>query len=249
MKYKLHNRRKLILKNLKSKLNHIGIKLENKLNNSLASHKIIVSPLPFVMGKKPEEDYRGHWQEWHRFMQLCRTYRIATILTADSHNYSHSEIHVRSDEYDIPWVVNQHLVGTLGGSKQSITNEEMSSINQAGRPPLLPTHPDFNAALYQGSTVKAYFSPGDKKALIPQPEGMSQWTAKGEWNKHTHAYAGMTFFPPTVATDSSSEKDKIEEVTEDTKEAHWRVNLHLFTCSKKKHEVDYEPRFEIDYIV
>ncbi|KGP63172.1 hypothetical protein EP47_06745 [Legionella norrlandica] len=152
--------------------------LEKSLENSKAQHKILVSPLPFVMGKKPQEDYRGHWQEWHRMMQLCRQHKIATILTADSHNYSHSEIHVRKTANDEPWVIHQHLVGTLGGSKQSVSEEERQSFSKPGRPPLLANHPDLDAALYEGSTVKAYFSPGDKVALLPTPKTIANGAPK-----------------------------------------------------------------------
>ena len=216
--------------------------LESNLENSKAQHKVIISPLPFVMGKNPLEDYRAHWQEWHRMMQLCRKHEIATILTADSHNYSHSELHVREHQDDRPWIIHQHLVGTLGGNSQSVSEDERESFTKPGRPPLLPQHPDFNDLLYDGSTVKAYFSPGDKVALLPKSEGDSQWCTKDKWSKKTHAYAGLTFFPANKPKEAPQDSH-----LQDQSASGWHVSTQLFTCSKKKHFVTHDPRLDIEY--
>ncbi|WP_146740012.1 alkaline phosphatase D family protein [Legionella quinlivanii] len=232
--------------------------LEQSLANSKASNKVLISPLPLVMGKDPGEDYRAHWQEWQRLMQLCRNHRIATILTADSHNYSCSELHVRAHHDDEPWVVHQHLVGTLGGSKQYVSDEELQCINSPGRPPLLPKGEGFDASLYEGSRVTAYFSPGNREALLPdrtsETKKESQWTAKGQWQNNTHAYASLVFKPAHEAIkrpSSGSEGDSIEMVWQKNSAAvsSWQVHSSLFTCSDKRNEVVHEPRLDCDYSV
>ncbi|WP_298622014.1 hypothetical protein [uncultured Legionella sp.] len=247
--------------------------LEKSLAESKASNKIIISPLPFVMGKKPDEDYRAHWQEWHRLMQLCRKYKIGTILTADSHNYSESEIHVgNADEPDAqdPWIVHHHLLGILGGSAQHITEEEKTSINQPGRPPLLPQDQNFPRELYTGSRVISYFSPGSKHALLPnrqltdelsipnnQEEKIidSQWTQKKQWRKHTHGYARFIFTPQSDSFSQEIEiDDRMDEITSTNKLNPlspeqlnaWQVKMSIFACNRKQ-KIAHESRLESEY--
>ncbi|MFA5959106.1 MAG: alkaline phosphatase D family protein [Tatlockia sp.] len=233
--------------------------LEESLQHSTASNKVLISPLPFVMGKKPTDDYRAHWQEWHRLMQLCRQYDIATILTADSHNYSHSEIHVREFPNQDPWIIHQHLIGTLGGSQQHICAAEMQQIELEGRPPLLPQGEGFDATLYAGSTVKAYFTPGSKQALLPERDAdttKSQWTKKGEWHKNTHAYAGMIFKPlfdnPISDSEPEVEGNEMEIEKLPPKKASqvksWQVESSLFTCTGKRKNVIHEERLDCQYV-
>lgn len=235
--------------------------LENSLKTSQASNKVIISPLPFVMGKNPGEDYRAHWEEWHRFMQLCRKYQVGTILTADSHNYSSSEIHVKENIDDEPWVIHHQLIGTLGGSKQFITSEEMAEINKLGRPPLLPKGDGFNPLLYEGSRVNAYFSPGDKKALLPveNEKAESQWTKKNEWRKHTHGYVGTIFTPKVDEAQiiHPLHYDELDELSMDTEGPFlkqptlampYQVKASFFGCSRRK-EMAEENRLSEQYEV
>lgn len=247
--------------------------LEQSLAESKASNKVIISPLPFVMGKNPGEDYRAHWQEWHRFMQLCRKYKVGTILTADSHNFSESEIHVKNaddPDDDSSWVIHQHLIGTLGGSAQHITDEEHECINSPGRPLLLPQDNDFPSELYTGSRVISYFSPGNKQALIsPQYSGEetnsadnqeepgrdSQWTQKNEWHKHTHGYARFVFTPQSyyltdeIEIDEDNEASSINKQKTQLSPEHldsWQVKMSFFACNRMK-SIANEPRLESEY--
>lgn len=231
--------------------------LEGALTISKASHKILVSPLPFVMGKNPLEDYRSHPDEWHRMMQLCRQYRIGTILTADSHNYSHSVIYVRENQEDEPWILHHHLIGTLGGSSQSITAEEREEISKPDRAPLLPNSPDFPHELYAGSHVTAYFSPGEKGALLPiSNTEKSEWTGKKEWHKNTYAYASMFFQPvhskkSSLVPDSESEFEQNEPLVEQNElfQNLWKTESHVFICNNKTKKVVHEERLNIQYVV
>lgn len=221
--------------------------LEESLSSSKASNRIIISPLPLVMGKAPNEDYRAHWQEWDRMMQLCRKYKISTILTADSHNYSFSEIHVHEEAGDEPWIVYHQLIGTLGGSKQSISDEELAEINKPGRPPLLPKGEGFNASLYDGSTVKAYFSPGDDFALLPNGQGGSRWTTKKEWSKDTHGYAGIICSPSFTPSETLEENTELVSMQKKPQTMPWQFRSCLFTCSKQKPEVTADTRLYFEY--
>ncbi|KTD53252.1 PhoD-like phosphatase [Legionella santicrucis] len=247
--------------------------LEQSLAESKASNKIIISPLPFVMGKNPGEDYRAHWQEWHRFIQLCRKYKVGTILTADSHNFSESEIHVSNadDPNDKNrWIIHQHLIGTLGGSAQHITDEENERINTPGRPLLLPQDNDFPKELYQGSRVISYFSPGSKQALISsrhsgdatnrvdgQEETLidSQWTQKNEWRKHTHGYARFVFTPQSHYVAEEIEIGANEVISSNRQSVRlspeqldaWQVKMSFFACNRKQ-SITNELRLESKYI-
>ncbi len=207
--------------------------LEDSLTTSQALHKIIISPLPFVMGKNPEEDYRGHPEEWHRLMQLCREYKIGTIFTADSHNYSHAQIYVRSHDEDTPWIINHQLVGTLGGSKQFITDEEMESLNKPGRPPLIAADIDgYDASLYRGTRVISYFSPGSKRALLPADIVGQDSVWSEEWKKNTHGYLSATFsFKNAIdAPEHSSSKDVSADESELSECHKWTARTRFFGC-------------------
>jgi len=230
--------------------------LKLSLSESKASNKVLVTPLPLVMGKNPTEDYRGHGNEWHNLMQLCRTYKISTVLAGDSHNYSESEIHVRQSVDDAPFIVHQYLVGTLGGSAQHVTDDELKCINQPGHPPLMPKNGEFDPMLYQGSSVKAYFSPGDNNAFLPVSATDSQWTQPGEWSNGTFAYQQIICVP--VSTDENPQDEDIRELSDGSFEQQvhlspvkhampWQVRACLFTCNKKSDGVSHEPRLDSSY--
>ena len=216
--------------------------LEASLNDSKASNKILLSPLPLVMGKNPAEDYRGHHEEWSRLLQLCRHHQIATILTADSHNFSHSEIWVRCFPDDEPWVVNHYLVGTLGGSSQKISAAELDSINQPNRMPLLPEDAEFDRELYRGSRVLAYFAPGKKYALLPLKNELgittsSEWSTN--WHKDVHGYANL-IFNPLVSPNANA------QLAQDT--SSFQVNSRFFAC-RKRHQINDEARLSQQYSI
>ncbi|MFC3909643.1 alkaline phosphatase D family protein [Legionella dresdenensis] len=235
--------------------------LEASLAGSKAGNKIIVSPLPLAMGKSPTEDYRGHPKEWHRFMQLCRKYSVGAVLTADSHNYSHTEFHVREFPDDKPWIVNQHLVGTLGGKAQHITAEEKKSINLLGRQPLMPEDAKIKE-LYRGSRVKAYFSPDENQALLPHEGEESEWTKPGEWEKDTYGYLGITLSSEPEEDNEQGNVifqeengDQIEMVNFHSRKNRenrdnvsvGRVEAAFFACTKKSGVVREEPRLAFRY--
>ena len=105
--------------------------LEDRLMNTQGI-KFVFTPLPFVMGKKPSEDYRGKGTEWQRLLQLFAATGVKAIFSADSHNYSRTDltITVRNQSVTIPHFV----VGTLGGKVQHLTTKEFDSMVDKGQP-------------------------------------------------------------------------------------------------------------------
>lgn len=157
--------------------------LAESLKKSTAKVKFIVSPLPFVMGKNPTEDYRGNDHVWDKVLNLAADCRITGILCADSHNYSRTDIHVQRGDSEI--IIPQFLVGILGGKPQAISSEERKSLPT----PLIPKLSNDITTRYDHSEVKAYYTaipkPGGKGAI----SGMSLLPGKrkyrafkeGEW--------------------------------------------------------------------
>ncbi len=151
----LHNR----IYNLKSE-SLLGETQKNWLNNSLhasnALVKFVVTPLPFVMGKKPSEDYRSVPSEWNELLHLFAKTGVSAIFTGDSHDYSRSDItmNVNGEKVTIP----QLLVGTFGGRPQQIEALEKKNLPQ-------PLVPELYNDAYAKSRVQAYYT------AISKPDG------------------------------------------------------------------------------
>ncbi|MBI2792310.1 MAG: alkaline phosphatase D family protein [Gammaproteobacteria bacterium] len=124
--------------------------LRKTLEESKSPIKFIVSPLPFVMGKKVDEDYRAVPDEWNELLTLFAKNGVSAIFTADSHNYSRADIKmkVNGEEVTIP----QFLVGTLGGSPQVVNSDERHSMPK-------PSVPVKFEKEYTTSKVHAYYTP------------------------------------------------------------------------------------------
>ncbi|HRE31947.1 MAG TPA: hypothetical protein PLD88_08240, partial [Candidatus Berkiella sp.] len=133
--------------------------LAESLKKSTAKVKFLASPLPFMMGKSPTEDYRGNDHVWDKILNLVADARITGILCADSHNYSRTEIHVKNG--DTETIIPQFLVGILGGKPQEISKEERKSLPK----PLIPKLSDDIKTQYDASEVKSYYT------AIPKPAG------------------------------------------------------------------------------
>ncbi|MCS5712074.1 alkaline phosphatase D family protein [Candidatus Berkiella aquae] len=145
--------------------------LAESLKKSTAKVKFIVSPLPFVMGKNPTEDYRGNDHVWDKVLNLAADARITGILCADSHNYSRTDIHVKNG--DTETIIPQFLVGILGGKPQEISTEERKSLPK----PLLPKLSADITTNYTDSEVKSYYT------AIPKP------------GSHGKKISGMSLLP------------------------------------------------------
>ena len=140
--------------------------LEDSLKDSNEVAKFIVSPLPFVMGKNPQDDYRANHIVWDKILNIAADNRITAILCADSHNYSRTDIKVKRGNNEI--TIPQLLVGILGGKPQEITSDERQLLKTSTKP-LLPEFSDGITANYEASEVKAYYTPKPKpggKAIL-----------------------------------------------------------------------------------
>jgi|GEM_PF-1784868 len=93
--------------------------------------KLIFTPLPFVMGKEPGEDYRRHASKWKELLELFAVSGVKAIFSADSHNYSRSELVVERDGRT--YVIPHYVVGTLGGIVQYPSANEFTSMKNQGR--------------------------------------------------------------------------------------------------------------------
>jgi phosphodiesterase/alkaline phosphatase D-like protein len=124
--------------------------LRKSLDESTAAVKFIVSPLPFVMGKNPAEDYRSVPDEWNELITLFAKNGVTAIFTADSHNFSGCKITttVNGEEVTIP----QFLVGTLGGTPEVVNTEERHSMPH-------PKVPEKFKKEYAKSKVESYYTP------------------------------------------------------------------------------------------
>lgn len=132
--------------------------LAESMKKSTAKAKFIVTPLPFVMGKNPTEDYRGNAVVWDKILKLAVKWRISGIFSADSHNCSHTKIRVRTGDTEV--TIPQFVVGILGGKPQEISRVERKLLPK----PLMPLSSD-NTTSYDNSTVESYYT------AIPKPGG------------------------------------------------------------------------------
>lgn len=127
--------------------------LQKTLKASTAKAKIIISPLPFVLGKSPDEDYRGHPEEFDELLTLFAKNDVTAIFTADSHNYSRADIHIKLEDKEV--IIPQFLVGILGGRPQAVSKEERKLFPQT----LLPSEVSDK---YAHTNVQSYYTPLDK---------------------------------------------------------------------------------------
>lgn len=125
--------------------------LKNTLAASDARVKLIATPLPFVAGKKPQDDYRGNPEEWNELLKLFAEQHVTAIFAADSHDYSRTNLNIRLEDSVV--TIPQYVVGTLGGIPQKMCKGEIAQLPK----PLLPQGVDEEA--YEGSEVKAYYTP------------------------------------------------------------------------------------------
>lgn len=121
------------------------------LSESKASVKIIATPLPFVAGKKPGDDYRGNPVEWDTLLKFFAEQNVTAIFAADSHNYSRTDLVIGLADRIV--TIPQYIVGTLGGIPQKMSDEEIKALPA----PLLPK--EIPRQDYEGSEVKAYYTP------------------------------------------------------------------------------------------
>lgn len=115
--------------------------LESRLRDkNIKSHpKLIFSPLPFVMGKKPEEDHRQDRFCWEHLLTLFAETGVKGIFCADSHNYSRTDIHIKLKHKTV--IIPHYIVGTLGGVGQAPTHNEYKRMKEK-QIALLPTNYD-----------------------------------------------------------------------------------------------------------
>ncbi|MFO1258050.1 MAG: alkaline phosphatase D family protein [Gammaproteobacteria bacterium] len=124
--------------------------LKETLVESNAKVKIIATPLPFVAGKKPEDDYRGSSEEWDQLLKLFAEQNVTAIFAADSHNYSRTDLSIGLQDKVV--TIPQYVVGTLGGVPQKMSKSEIARLPK----PLLPEGVD--ELDFDGSEVKAYYT-------------------------------------------------------------------------------------------
>lgn len=125
--------------------------LERTLIESNARAKIIATPLPFVAGKKPQDDYRGDPDEWDELLKLFAEQNVTAIFAADSHNYSRTNFKIALEDRTVE--IPQFVVGTLGGVPQKMSKAEVAKLPK----PLLAEGVDPKD--YEGSAVEAYYTP------------------------------------------------------------------------------------------
>ena len=152
-----------------------GLDDETGILNSTATIKIIVTPLPFVMGKKPSEDYRlindlktrnSNSDQWHRLVTAFADAKISAIVAADSHNYSHSILEVANTKGNLVRIPH-YIVGILGGGPQKVKREEKELFDvKGGLPCALVPEPIDNSptvrarvqSYYHGKSDRAYYT-------------------------------------------------------------------------------------------
>jgi hypothetical protein len=130
--------------------------LQQSLATSTAKIRFIVSPLPFVMGKNSEEDFRGSPVEWNDLIHLFAFHNVSAIFCADSHNYSRTELKIGDK------IIPQFIVGTFGGYGQKPVDAELDRIPAV----TIPNTSTLNIGRAPGTTidangseVKAYYTP------------------------------------------------------------------------------------------
>ena len=122
---------------------------KSSLAQSEASIKIVATPVPFAMGKNPNEDFRQNADEHYDILKTCAMHDVDMIVSADTHAYGMMKFVIHLEDgstAEIP----HYMVGTLGGKPQQMTKAELKLMPN----PLLP---EKHAELFQGSKVYAYY--------------------------------------------------------------------------------------------
>lgn len=165
--------------------------LKDTLTASTAKAKVIVTPLPFVMGKDPEEDYRVNPEEFDELMRLFAENDVTAIFSADSHNYSRTDLHIHLDEEVI---IPHFVVGILGGKPQALSKAERDSLPD-------PYLPEGIKEKYSDSHVEFYYTPANRPStnllgLIGNKKHRSfqqdHWVGK-EVAKHQYGFLEVEF--------------------------------------------------------
>lgn len=136
--------------------------LKSTLAASDAAVKLVVTPLPLVMGKKPGEDYRGNADAWFELVNLLFEHRVNGVLSADIHARSRTDL-VREKD-GVRQTMFQVISGTLGGRPQCISKAERKKLPL----PLLPEGlTEEQAEMFKHSLVHTYYTPVKRPTDIP----------------------------------------------------------------------------------
>ncbi|MGE4348210.1 MAG: alkaline phosphatase D family protein [Candidatus Berkiella sp.] len=143
--------------------------LEETLSASTAKVKLVLTPLPLVMGKKPAEDHRGNAQAWLKLVNLLFDHNVNGVLSADIHARSRVDL-AREKEGERKEMF-QIISGALGGRPQSISKAERKQLPR----PLLPEGLSADEkASFSASRVRSYYTPLHSPTDVPLLGGIGR---------------------------------------------------------------------------